>query len=168
MTIDGTALAVLGATPSMLRALFDAASPEAISAPRDDGWSAKDALAHVLDVEDGVIGARIERIVTEDRPFIHSIDAPARLAEGGYAAMSVEALLATFVERRNAHVAWLPTLTETQLARTADHDEAGEISASDLAHQWAYHDLMHLKQIASILQTGIAERMGNTRKFYDV
>ena len=46
--------------------------------------------------------------------------------------------------------------------------EAGEITAEDIAHQWAYHDLMHIKQNASILQAGLIGRMGNTRKFYDV
>ena len=167
-TIDTTAVGVLAATPTVLRGLF-AGIPAAVAAdPCDDGWSAKDALAHMLDVELGVISTRIRRILDEERPFIRSIDAPARLVEGGYADRSVESLLSEFAAAREQHVAWLCTLTPGQLARAGVHDAAGDITASDIAHQWAYHDLMHLKQIASILQSGFVERMGNTRKFYDV
>jgi hypothetical protein len=50
--------------------------------------------------------------------------------------------------------------------RRGEHDTAGEISALDIVHQWAYHDLMHLKQIESMLQAGLIERMGNTQLFY--
>ena len=37
-----------------------------------------------------------------------------------------------------------------------------------LIHQWAYHDLMHLKQAVSILQPPLVASMGNARKFYDL
>jgi hypothetical protein len=166
--IEATALAVLRSTPDVVRALV-AGVPQATSnQPRDDGWSVKDALAHVLDVEIGVIPVRIRRILDEDRPFIRSIDAPARLVEGGYRERTVSSLLDELAARRERNVAWLRELSLDKLARAGDHDEAGEITAGDLAHQWAYHDLMHLKQIASILQAGFVDRMGNTRRFYDV
>lgn len=166
--IEPSAIAILRTTPAALRALFDHAPTDAVSEARDDGWSAKDALAHLLDVELGVIPARIHRIMDEERPFIRSIDASARLIEGGYRERSVASLLDELTAHREGNVGWLRTLTAGQLARAGDHDKAGEITASDIAHQWAYHDLMHLKQIASILQAGFVGRMGNTRKFYDV
>ena len=166
--IDATALAVLASTPGVVRGLFDGVGEDVACEARDEGWSAKDALAHMLDVEVGVISVRIRRMLDEDRPFIRSIDAPARLIEGGYAARSVASLLEELTAARGRHVGWLRTLTAEQLARAGEHDEAGEITAGDVAHQWAYHDLMHLKQIASMLQAGFVERMGNTRKFYDV
>ena len=148
--------------------MFGGVGEDVAGESRDDGWSAKDALAHMLDVELGVISVRVRRMLDEDRPFIRSIDAPARLVEGGYAARSAESLLDELTEARERHVAWLRTLTVEQFARSGDHDEAGEITAGDVAHQWAYHDLMHIKQIASMLQLGFVARMGNTRKFYDV
>ena len=166
--IDASALVILEETPEALRKLMERVPGETATEPRDDGWSARDALGHVLDVEEGVIPVRIRRIVEEERPYIRSIDAPARLDAGGYRTRTVASLLDELAERRQVNVAWLSTLTDVQLARAGDHDEAGEITASDIAHQWAYHDLMHLKQIASTLQEGLVERMGNTRKFYDV
>jgi hypothetical protein len=122
----------------------------------------------MVDTEAGVLADRVRRIVEEDRPFIRSIDAPARLVAGGYRERSVASLLDEFESLRREHVEWLSALTDDELARAGDHDEAGEITASDVAHQWAYHDLMHLKQIASMLQEALVEHMGNTRKFYDV
>jgi hypothetical protein len=167
-TIDNTALMILEHAPSALRGLLEHVPEATATDPRDDGWSARDALGHLLDVEEGVIPVRIRRIVEEDRPFIRSIDAPARLEAGGYRTRIVASLLDELAVRRRANVEWLRGLDEAQLGRSGDHDEAGEISAGDIAHQWAYHDLMHLKQIASILQEGLVGLMGNTRKFYDV
>jgi len=168
MSLDPVALAILRSTPDVLRAFFAALpEPDALHAV-DDGWSARDALAHLVDTEAGVLAERVRRIVDEDRPFIRSIDAPARLIEGGYRDRSVASLLDELASLRRRHVEWLATLPDADLARAGDHDEAGEISASDVAHQWAYHDLMHLKQIASMLQGALLTHMGNTRKFYDV
>lgn len=166
--IDASALVILEETPEALRRLVKRVPDEVVIEPRDDGWSARDALGHVLDVEEGVIPVRIRRIIEEDRPFIRSIDAPARLEAGGYRNRTVSSLLDELTKRRTTNVDWLRSLTQAQLARAGDHDEAGEITAGDIAHQWAYHDLMHLKQIASIFQEGLVGRMGNTRKFYDV
>jgi hypothetical protein len=108
----------------------------------------------------------MRRIVAEDRPFIRSIDPPARLLAGGYAARNIDSLLDELVKQRESGLAWLQSLTQGQLERIGEHDTAGEISPADIVHQWAYHDLMHLKQVASILQAVLIDRMGNTRRFY--
>jgi hypothetical protein len=103
-----------------------------------------------------------------ERPFIRSIDPPARLAAGDYAARPLDDLLDDLTRQRAAHVAWLASLTGEQLARPGEHEEVGEIFVVDLAHQWAAHDLTHLRQIALMLQTSLAPLMGRTRSFYDV
>ncbi len=166
--IDPAALAILNTTPALLRELLAGQPEDALTDPRDDGWSVRDALGHIVDAECGIISTRIHRILDEQRPFIRSIDAPARLIEGGYGERTVSSLLDELTERRREHVAWLRTLDATHLAAAGDHDEAGEITVGNIVHQWAYHDLMHIKQIASMLQSGLVDRMGNTRRFYDV
>jgi hypothetical protein len=140
----------------------------ALTAPLDDGWSVRDALAHILDVEEVIATDRIARIVAEDQPFIRSIDPLARMEQRGLRSRTVASLLDELVARRPTDVATLTALTALQLARPGIHDEAGEISVNDLIHQWAYHDLMHTKQIASMLQSPLVGSMGNTRKFYDL
>lgn len=163
--IDNTVFAIIGATPAILRALFAQLPPDARDAELDEGWSPRHVLAHLVDTEDVIVG-RMRRIVEEERPFIASIDAPGRLVQGGYLERDVDSLLADFEQRRGEGIAWLRAMSPAELARLGDHDEAGEISTADHAHQWAFHDLMHLKQAASMLQQRLEQGMGNTRRFY--
>jgi hypothetical protein len=80
----------------------------------------------------------------------------------------VDDLLEELSRQRAAHAPWLAGLSADQLNRGGEHDEIGEIFVVDVAHQWAAHDLSHLRQIAHMLQTHLAPLMGNTRAFYDV
>jgi DinB superfamily len=164
-SIDPTVFAIVSATPVLLRTLFAQLPPDARDAELDEGWSVRHCLAHVLDTEDVIVG-RMKRIVVEERPFIRSIDAPARLRDGGYLTRDTESLLTEFETRRAEGIAWLRALSPEALDRVGDHDEAGEISVADIAHQWAYHDLMHLKQAESIIQLRLESGMGRTRLFY--
>jgi hypothetical protein len=156
---------ILGSTGWRLRELITDLPNELLTKPLDEGWSVKHAFAHLLDTED-VIAGRIRRIVSEDKPFIESIDPTARLKTGGYLKRSIDDLLADFEMTRNFGLTWLKTLGEEKLALQGTHDTAGVISAADHAHQWAYHDLMHLKQIESMLGKQLEAGMGNTLRFY--
>jgi hypothetical protein len=167
---DASVFHILTTTPALVRDLLVGAPLAIAERPIDAGWSAKHVLAHLLDVENVFTGpeGRIRRIVHEERPFIQSIDPNARMEAARLLARPVEDLLRDFERRRLVGVAYLRTLDASQLARLADHDEAGEISGANLAWQWAYHDLMHVGQLCAILQQPLLQGMGNTRKFYDV
>jgi len=166
--LDPAALVIIRRTPAVLRSLLEGLPEAVLLTPNDEGWSLKDIVAHVCDVEGGAMVERIQRMRTEDHPFIRSIDPPARLAAGGYAKRSLEDLLATLERARQEHADWLGSLTPADLARSGQHDEVGEIYVVDLVHQWAAHDLSHLRQIGVRLQQHLAPRMGATRAFYDV
>ena len=154
---------MLASTPYVLRSLMPALEQ---STAQDEGWSAKDVVAHLVDAETVAFAERIRRIVDEDDPFIESIDPPRRLLEGGYSERSLAELLDELAQLRSANLAVVQALPPEQLARTGQHDEAGKITLEGIIHQWAYHDLMHLSQVASILQQPLVTRMGNTRRFY--
>jgi hypothetical protein len=163
--VDQTVFAVARATPALLRVFYADLPPDALHDAVDEGWSPLHVLGHLLDTEEVIVG-RMRRIVEEQRPFIRSIDATARLESSGYLRRDVASLLHTFESRRAEGLDWLKAMTPEQLARLGEHDEAGEISAGDIAHQWAFHDLMHLKQAMTMLQTRLERGMGNTRRFY--
>ena len=169
MTTDpaaAEALAVLRATPAVMRALLSGLPPAAAARPNPEGWSAKDLVAHLLDTEGIAFGERIRRILSEDSPEIAPIDPPARLLEGGYAARGLDDLLAELEHRRPADLEWLATLLPEQWERPGRHQTAGRITPRDILHQWAYHDLTHLRQLLELLQAGQAPALGNTRAFY--
>lgn len=167
-SVDPIAIDLLARTPATLRTLLSGLPLALLAAPNPEGWSLKDIVAHLHDVESVAFVERIERMLREERPFIRSIDPPARLAAGGYAARGLDELLDDLELQRREHAIWLSGLTADELARTGEHDEVGEIRVADIAHQWAAHDVTHLRQIALMLQQHLAPKMGNTRGFYDV
>jgi hypothetical protein len=166
--IDSAALALIGRTPLVLRALLAGLPKDVLDRPNPEGWSLTDIVAHLHDVEGVAFTERIGRMLHEERPFIHSIDPPARLIAGSYASRGLNELIDDLERQRAEHVAWLAGLGLEQLARVGEHDTVGEIRVSDIAHQWAAHDMAHLRQVARMLQEHLAPKMGATRGFYDV
>ncbi len=138
-TIDPAAIDVISQTPAVLRALLAGLPAELLHQPNAEGWSLKDIVAHLHDAEGIAFVERISRMLSEDEPFIRSIDPPARLAAGGYAARALLTLLDELQQQRAQHVEWLSQLGADELARAGTHDEVGEIYVSDIVHQWAAH-----------------------------
>ena len=165
--LDPTALDILATAPVFLRRLAESVPEAAAEVPRDEGWSVKDVVAHLVDTEGVSFSERIERILAEERPLLRPIDPPARLKELGYDRRGLGDLLDELERRRPENVAWLRSLPSQQLARVGEHVRAGEISAANVAHSWAYHDLHHLKQMARMLQLGLQEHIGNYRLLYE-
>jgi hypothetical protein len=189
------ALTVIGRTPAVLRGLvggpegplkgadesagplkgpddLDAAVLEgAPGSTQDRSWGPRQVAEHLLDVEDIAFMDRVRRVVDAgvggERPYIRSIDPPARLVAGGYAERTLEDLLGEFEQRRATDVAWLRSLPAGALANEGEHDRAGIFAARDLIHYWACHDLLHLRQIARALQDTLAPFAGNLVMFFE-
>jgi DinB family protein len=152
----------------VLRALLAGLPAAVLDVPNAEGWSLKDIVAHLVDAEGIAFVERISRMLADERPLIVSIDPPARLLAGGYAARDLTGLLAELESARDQHATWLSTLTPAQLQRPGEHDVVGELRVIDIVHQWAAHDMAHLRQVALMLQEHLAPLMGATRAFYDV
>ncbi|HEX8967601.1 MAG TPA: DinB family protein [Chloroflexota bacterium] len=167
-SIDPTALEIISRTPRVLRTLLEHLPASVLEQPNDQGWSLVDIVAHLHDAEGVAFVERIGRMLEEERPFISSIDPPARLRAGGYASWTLDDLLNDLDGQRAEHVGWLARLSADQLARRGVHDSVGEIRVVDIAHQWAAHDMSHLRQVAHMIQQYLAPLMGATRDFYDV
>ena len=158
---------LLSLAPAAFRGLVEGLPGEALQ-PRDDGsWGVIECLAHVLDTSDIGFVTRIRRIVEEDRPFIRSIDPPARLRELGFLERSAADLLAELEARRAADLAWVAALPPAALDRVGDHDAAGEISARNILNYWVRHDFDHLRQALRATEALFYPAMGNTQKFFE-
>jgi hypothetical protein len=57
-----------------------------------------------------------------------------------------------FEEQRESNVEYLRELPASAGARVAIHKEAGEITLSHVLHDWALHDLGHIRQIAELVR----------------
>jgi hypothetical protein len=165
--IHKTVFDILEATPSVLRGLCGGGSERMLATPMDKDWSPKHIVAHILDVEDVAFMHRIRRIIEEDRPFIQSIQPTERIDEAGYMQRRVADLLTELERRRREDIGWVRAIEPSQLDRIGEHDEAGEISASNIVHYWATHDLTHLHQLALMLRSNLAGRVGNMERFFE-
>jgi hypothetical protein len=57
-----------------------------------------------------------------------------------------------FEDQRDTNIALLRALPAETGARKARHLAAGEITLSQMLHEWALHDLGHVRQIAELVR----------------
>ncbi len=158
---------ILRSTPAKLAAEVEPLSAaELRSRPLPGKWSILEVLAHLDDVEEWGMRSRIAAIVESDRPLLKSYDQDRRAQELRYADKDPGQVLENLRRQREANLAWLRTLDEAQLRRTGVHEKVGELSAADFLHEWAFHDLGHLRQILEIERYFLYPHIGNMRKFY--
>ena len=151
----------LAATPATLRALLAPLPPEVLAMPLDDGWSPRDVVAHLVDVDEDVFFRHIQQVLEQDHPVFPEIDPTARIRAGGYAALSLSVLLDQLDELRTRDLEWLATINWSHLDRVGRYEEAGEFTASELLHYWAYHDHSHIAQITSMLREALGPVVGD-------
>ena len=162
------ALEILAATPRKLKDEIATMAPREMAArPARNKWSVREVLAHLADVEELGMRARVAAMVELENPTLLSFDQEARAAQLRYHASPPQRSLASLKRQRRANVAWLRKLRPTQLRRRGTHEKVGTISVEELIAEWAFHDLGHLKQILEIKRYALFPRMGNMRAFYD-
>ena len=159
--------AILASTPEKLRRELQGLSPREMKrAPAPGKWSIQEILAHLADVEQHGVRYRVEAIVTEDRPVFEPFEQDKRAIELRYDRIDPRKSLAWLATQRKANLRWLRRLRPAQLRRVGVHRSVGEVSALDFLHEWAFHDLGHLKQILEVKRYALYPHMGNMRKFY--
>lgn len=163
---ERAALAILGSTPGVLRAMLGALPEDIINTPLERDWSPRHIVVHLLDVDRDGFRARLERMVNEEHPKIVSItDVLERMEAPRYASRSVGDMIDEFERNRRESCAWLATLTDAQLTRAAEHDTVGEVTVSNLLHYWPHHDLAHLRQVQRMLRAVLQHHIGNAAEW---
>ena len=164
-----TVLEILAATPKNLkREISTLSRREMLTRPAPNKWSVQEVLAHLADVEEVGMRARVAAMIEQENPTLLPIDQEARAAELKYNTIDPRRSLAHLEQQRRANVKWLRKLRPAQLERKGIHQQVGEVSAEELITEWAFHDLGHLKQILEIKRYALYPRMGNMRAFYEL
>lgn len=160
-------LAILSSTPAKVRREIRDFSPRQMKTrPAPDKWSIQEILAHLDDVEEVGMRARVAAMIEQHEPTLSPFDQEARVLEMEYSKKDPLASLAHLTRQRHANVRWLRTLRSAQLSRRGVHESVGEITAGEMIHEWAFHDLGHLKQILEVKRYALWPRIGNLRAFY--
>lgn len=160
-------LAILASTPEKLRRELQHLSPhEMKKRPAPGKWSVQEILAHLADVEQLGMRSRVEAIVTGERPLFEPFDQEKRAVELRYHRIDPRKSLASLATQRRANLRWLRELRPAALRRVGIHSQIGEVSAWNFIHEWAFHDVSHLRQIMDVERYVLFTEMGHTRKFY--
>jgi hypothetical protein len=160
-------ITTLASTPEKLRReIASMSSQEMKTRPAANKWSAQEVLAHLDDIEEVGMRARVAAMIETDNPILPSIDQEKRAEEMKYNRKNPLKSLASFARQRQANVKWLNRLKPAQLKRGGTHQKVGELSVEELVTEWAFHDLGHLKQILEIKRYRLYPRIGNMRAFY--
>ena len=161
-------LDLLAATPAILRGLMSEVSDEeARWKPAPDRFSIAEVLAHLSHSEGHCYRLRVDRFLSEEKPELEPDDAQFYLDL--YRNADPEDEFDHFEEQRETNVEFLRTLQESDGNRVALHLAAGEITLAQMLHEWAMHDLGHIRQIAELVRARkYREGAGPLGRSYDL
>src|ERR1035437_4491134 len=141
----------LEATPAILRGLMcQLTGEDARWKPAPDRFSVAEILAHLSHSEGHCYRMRVDRFLSEERPEFEADHARFHLDR--YRDADPEFEFDHFEERRDDNVESLRSLPASVGARVALHQEAGEITLAQMLHEWALHDLGHIRQVAELVR----------------
>lgn len=144
-------LQILEATPEILRALMSELTEEdARWKPAPDRFSVAEVLAHISHSEGHCYRSRLDLFLAEDLPYFESDDAQMHLDL--YRNGDPEEDFGHFEDQRETNLELLRDLPATAGSRKARHEVFGEITLANMLHEWALHDLGHIRQIAELVR----------------
>lgn len=144
-------LDLLEATPTILRGLMSEISDEdAHWKPAPNRFSIAEVLAHLSHSEGHCYRSRVDRFLSEEMPEFEPDDAQMHLEL--YKDGDPEEDFGHFEEQRETNIELLRSLPSHAGSRKARHRSAGEITLSQMLHEWALHDLGHVRQIAELVR----------------
>jgi hypothetical protein len=144
-------LDLLEETPAILRRLICELSHEDTEwKPAPDRFSVAEVLAHLSHSEGHCYRKRVDRFMGEELPELEQDDAQMHLDL--YRDADAEDSFDHFEGERGTNVEYLRTLPRSAGDRRAIHKEAGEITLQQMLHEWAMHDLGHIRQIAELVR----------------
>ncbi len=144
-------LDLLEAAPEILRGLMSELSEEdARWKPAPDRFSVAEVLAHFSHSEGHCYRMRLDLFMSESMPEFEYDDAQMYLDL--YRNADPEDAFDYFEEQREINIEYLRGLPSAAGERKALHRKYGEITLSEMLHEWALHDLGHIRQIAELVR----------------
>jgi hypothetical protein len=150
--------ATLEAFPVQLERHYAAFPPQFVhwAPPSWDGvpsepFTALEQICHVRDIEIEGYQERFRRTLSENEPFLPSIDSEAVARQCDYGAAHAADVLAQFRVARAATMQLLRGVDPMQLERRAIFEGYGAVSLRGLIHYLCSHDQQHLAGLQWLL-----------------
>ena len=159
---------ILEQTPRTLRTLLATATAEDLDwQPSAERWSIGMVLAHLADVEVKGFLSRFTAMANEENAFLPAYD---QLALFRFRTQfDALAELDSFERRRGETLAWLKSLPASVLDRSGRHEELGSLRFGELLHEFAFHDLGHIRQVLELYRAhAFYPKMGVFQQYYKI
>ena len=137
--------AVMQSTPQRFQQFVEIYPDDLIRRqPKEGEWSALECLVHLIDTDRDIFSVRVKTFMAGEKEMkaFFPDEEGTKLTDDVTAAD----LLQQFNKLRTENLKLIDTITDADLSRTAVHSELGEITLSQLLHEWGGHDLMHTVQ----------------------
>jgi len=163
-------LPVLEQTPIIIEKIVCSANDEQMHwKPSMDRWSISEVLAHLADVEVVGFRERIQKMIEKNNPVLEPYDQNAAYAAGKYSSGKAREHLKVFCHERDRSLSMLRYVPAHAVARIGQHGKIGQISVGQLMHEWAFHDLGHIRQIAELFRSrAFYPAIGPFQQFYTI
>lgn len=157
---------LLRVVPTALRAEVAALPAATLSwHPAPGEWCAKEVVGHLIEAEQRGFAGRIRVILAGDSPQLAAWDQVQVARDRRDCERNVADLVNEFLRLREASVALVGGLRDTDLQRGGHHPKVGFLRVQDLLHEWVHHDRNHMKQIMANVQAFVWPHMGNAQRF---
>ena len=145
-------LDLLDATPRILRGLTAGLTEDDLRwKPGPDRFSIGEVLVHLAHSDWHCYRRRVDQFMSEERPELEPDEASLHLEL--YRKTDPEGAIDRFEEQRESNIAYLRGLPAGAGRRVAYHKGAAtEIMLANMLHEWAMHDLGHIRQIAELVR----------------
>jgi hypothetical protein len=151
-------LVVLRRTPGELRQAVAERTADDLRRPERPGkWSALEVIQHLAD-SDLVWAYRLRLVLAEDRPRLTGYDQDQWATGLRYQDVDPDDALGQFAALRQLNLKVIEGLNSTALARDGVHSDRGEERLELMIRLYAGHDLVHLRQLARILEAADSGR----------
>ena len=151
---DRNARDVIAETSQQLTALTEKLGPDGLERSLGPGkWPARAIICHLADCE-AVFAFRLRQALAEPYHVIQPFDQEAWASRYGNA--DVHTALAVFSAVRRWNLALLGTVAPSELAKTLNHPERGDMTFQTVIETMGGHDLNHLRQLESIASQAAA------------
>jgi FMN phosphatase YigB (HAD superfamily) len=145
--------ALLRAAPASISALMqELPVPCRKWRPSVNEWSLTEVLWHLRDTELEINLPRLERVLTENTPFIAVPDSNAWAEQRVYLEREADIAWNELISGRLSLLARLANLTDADWARKARHSIFGPTSFQEMVAFMVEHDRLHIQQIWKIVQ----------------
>lgn len=117
--------------------------------PSSDSWSIREILIHVTDAEMVHIH-RMKAVLAEDNPLLTAFDQDQWATRLNYQIIDFKLYLSLFGSLRDSFSPILANLTERDFSRIGTHNQAGQLSFSEILIHSVEHVDGHIEQIRKV------------------